>query len=779
MSFISMNRIADFLLRFRSIILAFFFVLTLFFLYSSLTLTVNQGFDQQLPKNHAMIDVFKKYRADFGGANKILIALHSKEGTIFTSNFMTVLKQLTDEMYYLPYVDRERILSLFTPNARFIEVVEDGFTGGNLIPADFQPTSDYFEIVKSNIVKSQYLGFLVSKDFTSAMISIDLGESKNIDYVDLSSKLDQLRVKYTGPTISMHMIGFTKILGSLSNAKTSIFFFFGLSVLMTIGLLYFYLRSFLLPCVLVLTGMIAVVWQFGLMSLFHFWLDPYSILLPFLIFAIAVSHGLQMVNKYMHKVRTEKQSQVEAAHQSFKELFFPGSMALLTDGIGFLAIDLIPIPILQNLAYTASIGIACILIVNLFLLPMVLSFCSVKSAIRLEDVLINYPLLWMEKLLTPSFRYVLFLMFIFLFAVSYYKAGEVKIGDQDVGTPEFHKNSPYNQDVFFINDKFNIGIDTVQIYARTEANGCIQYPIVKEIDKFEWYLRGHSLVTNSYSLPNIMKRSTMGWNEGFVKWHALVRNKYVLVRSISSIETSSGLLNEDCSVMPITLYVKDHKYETIESIYAYINSYVHHHQNNLVHFDVGGGSLTVLKSVNDVVSDSQFRIVFGIYLSVFIICYLSFRSLIGVISILLPLVLVSFMTNALMSVLEIGLKISTLPIAALGVGIGVDYGIYLYAQLQRFLKEGNPFVYAYRKAIQTTGAAIFFTGITLSFSTMIWYFSPLKFQSDMGCLLSFMFFANMLGALIFLPIIHMILDQVKNWIVCIGQSIGSRFATKS
>ena len=778
MKLISWNAIAALLLKFRSMIIGLFLVFTLFCLYESLHLTVNQGFDQQLPRNHPMIDVFKKYRADFGGANKILIALYSKEGTIFTPNFMNVLKSLTDEMYYLPYVERDRILSLFTPNARFVEVVEDGFTGGNLIPADFQPTSDYFEIVKSNIVKSQYLGFLVSKDFTSAMISIDLGESKNIDYVDLSSKLDQLRVKYTGPTISMHMIGFTKILGSLSNAKTSIFIFFGLSVLMTIGLLYFYLRSFLLPLVLVFIGMLALVWQFGLMCFFNFWLDPFSILLPFLIFAIAVSHGLQMVNRYVHKIREDGLSQNEAAQQSFKELFFPGSMALLTDGVGFLAIDLIPIPILQNLAYTATLGIACILIANLFLLPLILSFCPIKQNVHLENVFINCPLSWMERLLNHSSRYLIFVAFIGLMGLAYYKAGEVKIGDQGIGTPEFHKNSTYNQDVFFINEKFNIGIDTVQIYAKTEPNGCIQYPIVKEIDRFEWFLRGHPLVTNSYSLPNIMKRSTMGWNEGFVKWNSLVRNKYVLVRSISSIETSSGLLNEDCSVMPITLYAKDHNYETIETIYSYIDSYLKNHQSDLVHFEVGGGSLTVLKSANDVVRDSQFSIVFGIYCAVFVICYASFRSIIGVLSILLPLILVSFMTNALMSIMHIGLKVSTLPIAALGVGIGVDYGIYLYAQLQRFLKEGDPFSRAYRRAIQTTGASIFFTGMTLSLSTLIWNFSPLKFQSDMGRLLSFMFFANMLGSIIFLPIIHIILDQVKGWIVNRGQSIGMRFASK-
>lgn len=765
MKHVSVNAIVTFLFRFRSIVIGAFLAFTACCIYLGLHLTVNQGFDQQLPKNHAMIDVFKKYRSDFGGANKILIALHANKGTIFTPTFMTALKKLTDEMYYLPFVDRDRILSLFTPNARFVEVIEDGFAGGNLVPADFQPTPAYFDIVKNNILKSQYLGFLVSKDFSSAMISIDLGESKNIDYVDLSNRLDQLRSKYTSPDLSMHMIGFTKILGSLSEAKTSILIFFAISALLTIGLLYFYLRSFSLSIVLVSMGIFAVTWQFGLMFLFKFWLDPYSILLPFLIFAIAVSHGLQMVNKYVYKIRQGRQSQIEAARQSFRELFFPSSMALLTDGVGFLAIDLIPIPILQNLAYTASLGVACILVANLILLPLVLSFCSVTEGIHLEDVFIKYPLLWMERLLRHSSRYIIFVLFVFLFGLSYYKAADVKIGDQSLGTPEFHRNSVYNQDLFFINKTFNIGIDTVQIYAKASPNSCIHYPVVKEIDKFEWFLRGHPLVTNSYSLPKIMKRSTMGWNEGFVKWNALIRNQYVLVRSISSIETSSGLLNEDCSVMPITLYVKDHKYETIETIYEDINRYISTHQNAFVQFEVGGGSLTVLKSINDVVRDSQFKIVLGIYFAIFVICYFSFRSFIGVASILLPLILVSFMTNALMSILHIGLKISTLPIAALGVGIGVDYGIYLYDQLQKFLRGGDEFPQAYRKAIQTTGAAIFFTGMALSLSTAIWYFSPLKFQSDMGLLLSFMFFANMLGALIFLPVIHLVFDQVKKYLL--------------
>jgi predicted RND superfamily exporter protein len=99
----------------------------------------------------------------------------------------------------------------------------------------------------------------------------------------------------------------------------------------------------------------------------------------------------------------------------------------------------------------------------------------------------------------------------------------------------------------------------------------------------------------------------------------------------------------------------------------------------------------------------------------------------------------------------IGLKISTLPMVALGAGIGVDYGIYLFSRMQGFLQEGFSVRDAYERTLRVTGASIIFTGVTLAIGVMTWVFSPLKFQADIGVMLTFMFLVNMLGAIILLP----------------------------
>jgi predicted RND superfamily exporter protein len=104
-----------------------------------------------------------------------------------------------------------------------------------------------------------------------------------------------------------------------------------------------------------------------------------------------------------------------------------------------------------------------------------------------------------------------------------------------------------------------------------------------------------------------------------------------------------------------------------------------------------------------------------------------------------------------MSVLQIGLKVSTLPVVALGVGVGVDYGIYIFSRLRDSLDEGRSLEAAYRHTLDITGSGVLFTGITLAFGVATWIFSPLKFQADMGILLTFMFLVNMLGAVLLLP----------------------------
>jgi len=101
--------------------------------------------------------------------------------------------------------------------------------------------------------------------------------------------------------------------------------------------------------------------------------------------------------------------------------------------------------------------------------------------------------------------------------------------------------------------------------------------------------------------------------------------------------------------------------------------------------------------------------------------------------------------------LGIGMKINTLCVVALGVGIGVDYGIYIFARMREAMNSGKTLSESYFIALKTTGIAIFYTALTLAVGVAMWMFSDLKFQADMGILLTFMFIVNMIAAIVFLP----------------------------
>ena len=253
------------------------------------------------------------------------------------------------------------------------------------------------------------------------------------------------------------------------------------------------------------------------------------------------------------------------------------------------------------------------------------------------------------------------------------------------------------------------------------------------------------------ALPGIAKIINSGWNEGSLKWRVLPRNQSVLVQSVAYVPTSSGLLNEDCSVMPVMMFTTDHKAETIERIVSEVKGYNTEHGSDKVQFKLATGNVGVMAATNEAVSAAQFPMLLYVFAAIIVLCLVTFRSLRATLCIVLPLALVSLLAYALMSFLEIGLKVSTLPVVALGVGIGVDYGIYIFSRFKSVYGEGKSLPEAYRETLTVTGNGVVFTGITLAVGVCTWIFSPLKFQADMGILLTFMFLVNMLGAIFLLP----------------------------
>ncbi len=757
-----LDKFAAWIFRHRTALVIGFAALTAVMAVFASQLRVDASFNKSLPLDHPYIRTFIKYQSEFGGANRVLVALMVREGDIFTAPFFTELKRATDEITFLPAVDRTQVQSLFTPNVRYIEVVEDGFSGGNVMPADFTASPANFARVRENILKSGKLGQLVANDFTGAIVSAQLLEidprtGEKIDYIRVAAGLEALRQsieKASGGTIDVRIIGFAKVIGDISDGARGVLLLFGVSIVITGLLVWKYAGRWKLAAAPVVCSLVAVVWQLGGLTALGYGIDPFSILVPFLVFAIGVSHGVQKICTFRNEVFAGHAGPT-AALFAFKRLIVPGVVALMTDVVGFITMMVIKIPTIHELAITASFGVAVIIITNFFLLPILLSYLHLPASYArwVADRRAMTDAFWsrLAKGMKPAPSMIIIVLCVALGVWGERKAGEIRIGDTQAGVPELRQNSRYNIDSRVITEKFSIGVDVLSVIVETIPNGCVDYDVVSLMDRFEGQIRQVPGVQSVISLPSMAKIVNAGYSEGSLKWRVLPRNAQALAQAVSPIETATGLLNRDASVLPIMIFLSDHKAETLRAVTDAVTAFSASHPSDKAKFLLASGNAGVMAATNEVVRAAERPILYWVFGAVIALCLITFRSIRATLCIVVPLAMVSYLAYALMVFLGIGLKTSTLPVVALGIGIGVDYGIYLFARLLSGLKDGEYFEDAMFEAFKDTGTAIVFTGLTLAIGVSMWLFSTLKFQADMGLLLTFMFLVNMIAAIILLP----------------------------
>jgi len=790
----------------RPLVLIVFTLVTLVMLFFASQLKVDAGFKKQIPLQHEYMQTFQDYELEFGGANRVLVAVIAKDGDMFDQEFLKTLENVTNEVINLDSTDDARSRSLFTPNVRFIEVVEDGLSGGNVIPQTFTPnvegftsTPEDFQAIRGNVVKANIVGRLVAKDWSGAMIWADLipeSDVNKVDYQQVARQFEAIRQKYEDENHTVHIIGFAKAVGDISDGARSVVKFFALTIAFTWLLLFLYSTSVKLASLTVLAALVAVVWMLGALKLMGFGIDPMNMLTPFLIFAIAVSHGEQMINRFrgeiffggleegtVDELRARGKFAVEpleAARLSFRMLLVPGIVALLAGCIGFAAIMVIPIDMVRELAITATVGVALTILTNLVLLPVLLSYTRLRNLDRKREFrlrqLTRFDRVWaaLSVLARPAPAAIVILVGAVIFFFAWQHGNKVMIGDAQKGLAELRPDARYNQDAVLIASKFSLGVDILTVIAESGPSACTtSFAAMELIDRFAWHMENVEGVEQVITLPSAAKLVNAGWNDGSVRWRILPRDPDTLRQATQSFETDSGLLNADCSAIPITIFTSDHQSTTIDRVVAAVkefreanNAYV---PGNLqlklaaeaaenpdfttdqVNLRLATGNVGVMAATNDTVREKEHWMLYLLYAAVFAMCWISFRSPLAALCVLLPLVLVTELGHSLMVELAIGLKVNTLAVVALGVGIGVDYGIYIFARMRESMLQGRTLSESYFVALKTTGIAIFYTALTLAVGVAMWIFSDLKFQADMGIMLTFMFIVNMVAAIIFLP----------------------------
>jgi len=755
----------------RPLVIGIFALLTMFLLVQAVQVRPDASFEKMIPTEHPFISNFLEDKEDLKGlGNLIRIAVETKEGDIFDADFLETLKQITDEVFFIPGVDRTGLKSLWTSNMRWIEVTEEGLAGGPVIPNDYDASEESVSQVRKNVMRSGQIGRLIANNFKSTILLVPLLESdpttgERLDYHKFSNAIeDKIRDRFQNDEVKIHVVGFAKIVGDLIDGAMYVATYFAVACLITLALLYLYSRCLKSSLIVLSCSFIAVIWQLGLLNLMGYGLDPYSMLIPFLVFAIAVSHGVQIYNAVVH-ANIEGLDSEKAARYAFRSLYIAGLTALISDGIGFTTLLVIEIEVIHDLAIAASVGVATIILTNLVLLPVIMSYvgiCTVAvDQVKQKETGYHKFSKLMSRFSEPPLALIAIIIAAILLAYGLTMKTQLKIGDLDQGAPELRENSQYNLDNKFITDNYSASSDVFVVMAHTPPNKCISYEALATVDYFQGYLKDTPGVLASVSMVDRTKRVISAFNEGNLKWQAISRNQLVLNGTVSGQQEAIGLINADCSMMPILIFLTDHKAETLSGVVEAIELFKQKHDTGFVDLRMAAGNAGIEAATNIVVAEAQYEMLIWVYSVVSFLVFLAFRSWRTVVCIIAPLALTSVIGQALMVHLDIGVKVATLPVIALGIGIGVDYGIYIYSKLEALMAKGADLKTAYFLTLITTGKAVIFTGITLAIGVATWVFSPIKFQADMGIMLTFMFLWNMVGAVFLIPALarYLVVDE--------------------
>lgn len=754
----------------RLILLLFFTIATSFLTWQASQIKPDTSFLKMIPTEHPFIKNMIDNLDDLGAAGTVIqVAVENKKGDIFTKEYMDALKQISDEVFYLPGVDRRGLESIWTPNVRWIAVTEEGFEGGPVIPDGYDGSEAKLEQLRQNILRSGRVGSLISDNFESSIVQATLFDrdpdtGEQLDYAEFSRQLEEkVRDQFQSDDIQIHIIGVAKLIGDLTEGGKQIVFFFLIAFVITAILLYWYSRCLISTFTPLVCSTIAVIWQLGLINYFGYGLSAYSMLVPFLVFAIGVSHGIQVVNAIAIEL-SEGVDTKQAARLAFRSLYVAGMAALISDGLGFLTLLIIDIEAIRELTIAASTGVLVVILTNLVLLPILMSFFGVtKSGMKhINSKSQQRPVIW-EKLsyfAHPKVALISVIIALCGFGLGYVGGKDLKIGDLDEGAPELHPDSRYNLDNKYISDNYTVSSDMFVVMIKTPAQMCSSYENIEVIDRFAWTMENVEGVQSAVSLAYVMRQVLTGFNEGNIKWDTIPRDQ----RAIDStfFQVPEQLVNTECSFAPMVLFLADHKAETLGRVVAAAEEFIKNNPMPNLEFQLATGNAGIEAATNQEIEKAQARMLWLVYAVVSIFVFISFNSLSAVACIIIPLTLTSALSQALMAKLGIGTKVATLPVIGLGVGLGVDYGIYIYNRLAMYLKQGMPLQEAYFNTLKTTGKAVVLTGLALAIGVATWIWSPIKFQADMGLLLTFMFLWNMVGSIWLLPALaHFLIKPEK------------------
>jgi hypothetical protein len=736
-------------------------LVTLFFAWQIPGVQMYSDFAELLPQEHRYIKLHNEIRNTFGGANNIIVAVEVEQGDIFSNDTLALIHRVTQAVDSLPGVNHNLVTSLTHRTTRKVWLSE---TGGINSEPHYDPLktdlgdAELAAIRNDVTTNPRVYGLLVSPDLKAALIRATFNEGQ-LDYPATFAQVQQLRQQEARPGVKIHVTGQPMLVGWVYTYVDQILQIFLYTLLIMVALLVIYFRR-LYGIMLPLLGiLLSTIWGLGILSLLGFNLDPLTLVVPFLISARAMSHGIQLVQRYYGELALTRHAR-RAARNTFDSLFRPGSLGVVSDAIGLLLIALGSVPINTKLAYYASLWALCVVVTVLITVPVLLSILPQPRATESKFSSISKRLPQLANLV-GSRRGALLVLFsiVGLMAGGSYLTSWVQIGESEPGSPILYPEHDYNLSSKAINTRFP-GSEELYIIARTDRKGGIKRPeVLRALEDFQRHMLYDPDLGGAKGVPDLVKQVNRILHNNDPRWAQIPdTDAYVggLLFSYMASSPIPGALNEfidtDEQTANMVFFYKDHKGETIRRAIHQVKSWSESPAADVdgLTIDLAGGVIGVTAAINEASFETNMLIIPLVLALIFTFVTAFYWSFHAGWLMFMAMSFATTLTYAYMGIKGIGINVNTVPVIAVGIGIGIDYSIYIMDRIREEIGKGRDLGGAVRRTIETTGVAVGFTAVSLIAGIVMWVLlSDLRFQADAALLLCVMLILNA-GAAIFL-----------------------------
>lgn len=757
------RNIASWLIRFRIQVVSVIMLITLALSYSAFTIEVKTVFQDLLPSDHEYVKTHNQFKDTFGGSNLVTIMVESEEGDIFQPNVLGAVDQITKELQKVSAVNPFQIVSLASKKLKEVKASTSGIETKPLMWPDLPETQADLDELREKVLRNSLVyGPYVSSDLTSTLITVDFID-RLLDYETAFSEISTLVNSIDVPGVKVRVVGDPMLYGWVNYylpETLNLVLMAGLILLLMLFVINRTWRGTILP---IISGFVSAIWALGISNLIGIHFDPLVIVIAMLITARAVSHSVQIITRFneeVEKIESGKESVGFAAHSTLSELIRPGILGIATDACCVAVVALSPIPLLQKLALLAVVWVSTVAISSIVLTPVLLSWVKHPRgyAHPINVSWLIHRLLDLCHFVSVSrVRYFMAGWTLFVFLVCGYFALGLKVGDANPGSPILWPESQYNQDSAAINSKFQ-GADRMFIVVGDDKPDLAKTPeILQSLQQFQRFMEVQPEVGGTLSISDVLPSVNRTLREGNPRYEELGSSQDINGELLYMFEAGAEpgdmdrYVDIDRGNASVTLFFRDRQGETIRTAVARIKEFIAENPLEAGEYQLAGGLIGVIAAVNEVILSGQLQSIALALLILVVLCTVVYRSSMAGMFFMVPVVLSNTVTFSFMSYMGIGMNINTVPVAALGIGLGVDYALYIVDRIKQELQSGLDERGAIEKALHSAGKGVVITAFVLIVSVLLVYQSSLKFQAEMGMLVALWLTVSAFTALFVMP----------------------------